>query len=120
MPPINAPLMHPLASDTDGTRSLSLPSLICARVLVSSEYLGDVLGDTLSAGVPLWDGRSPRTVRAATGEEDLKWLAEHYRNNTELGFSDDQDQGMGVWIVPVDGLGNLPPQFSCKDEWGFG
>jgi hypothetical protein len=41
-------------------------------------------------------------------------------HNTELGFSDDEDQGMGVWIVPVDGLGNLPPQFSCKDERGFG
>jgi hypothetical protein len=34
-------------------------------------------------------------------------------------ISDDQDQGMGVWMVPVDGLGNLPPQFNCKDEWGF-
>jgi hypothetical protein len=95
------------------------PDLERASALAHSEYLGAVLEDTLSAGIALWDGHSPRAARLATDEEDLKWLAEHYRNNTELGFSDDQDQGMGVWIVPVDGLGNLPPQFSCKDESGF-
>jgi hypothetical protein len=98
---------------------IDAPNMDRARVLVRSEYLEHILEDTLSAGVPLWDGRSPRTARAATDDEDLKWLAEHYRNNTELGFSDDQDQGMGVWMVPVDDLGNLPPQFNCKDEWGF-
>jgi hypothetical protein len=98
---------------------IDAPNMDRAHVLARSEYLEDVLEDTLSAGVPLWDGRSPRTARAATDEEELKWLAEHHRNNTELGFSDDQDQGMGVWMVPVDGLGNLPPQFSCRDEWGF-
>jgi hypothetical protein len=90
-----------------------------ARALARSAYLVDILEDTLSARVPRWDGRSARTAHAATNEEDLKWLAEHYRSNTELGFSDDLDQGMGVWMVPVDGLGNLPPQFNCKDEWGF-
>jgi hypothetical protein len=58
---------------------IDAPNMDRARVLVRSGYLGDVLEDTRSAGVPLWDGRSPRTVRAGTDEEDLKWLGEHYR-----------------------------------------
>jgi hypothetical protein len=72
-----------------GNRAIAIidaPNMDLPAPSLARRILWDILEDTLSAGVPLWDGRSPRTARAATDEEDLKWLAEHYRNNTELGF----------------------------------
>jgi hypothetical protein len=106
-----------LEIDNRAIAILDAPSTDRAVALIRSEYFGDVLKDTLSGGVPLWNGHALQSIRPPTYQEEQKWQAEHSRNNTELGLSD--DQGMCVWLVPIDDLEELPPQFSCKDEWGF-
>jgi hypothetical protein len=102
------------------TRAIAIfdaPNMDRAVALIRSEYFGDVLNDAFSGGVPLWDGQALQSIRAPTYQEEQKWQVEHSRNNAELGLGD--DRGMCVWLVPIDDLEHLPPQFSCKDEWGL-
>jgi hypothetical protein len=99
-----------------GDRSIAIidtPNMRRAAALVRSDHLGDQLKDSMSNGVPLWDGKAHRSFRPATADEEKLWQVEHSRNNAELGLGD--DQGLCIWLVAVDN--SHSKTFSLKDEW---
>jgi hypothetical protein len=95
---------------------MDVPNIMRAAALVRSEYLGEILRDTEGEdGVPLWDGKSHRTFRPVTANEEHQWQLEHSRNNAEFGLS--EDQGLCIWLVPLQPV--FSRTFTCRDHWGF-
>jgi hypothetical protein len=100
-----------------GDRSVAIfdaPKWVRASDLVGSIELRNRLKDCTSAGVALWDGVASVNYRRASDEDEQKWQAVHRRRNAEFGI--DEDQGLAVWLVPMD---SGDDSIMFKDDWGL-
>ena len=69
-----------------------------ARELFESEEFRDDLKAMESDGAPLWDGKAPLTVRAASDEE----RADFEEMEEDEDEDDEEDGSLIVFLVPID------------------
>jgi len=98
-----------------GDRSVAVfdaPNFHRANALKHSADLSATLKHTYCGGIALWNGSDQLNFRLPEPLDEARWQKQRRANNAEFGL--DEDQGLFVWLTPVD---NANRWFHMKDHW---
>ncbi len=89
-----------------------------ARAIFESDEFKQDLAAMTSQGTPLWDGRSPLTIRPASQEEMAEFQFADLDYDEDLDDEDEEDSLSVAFLVPVDhdheDVSAIPPQLNGR------